>query len=103
MKRRTFLWQSSILSTGLGLFNKFPLAAKPTSEIKDELYNIFKDPLNIHRPFVRWWWNGDKVVKSELSRELRVMKAAGIGGVEINPIKFPPRTEDMGVPSLKWL
>jgi hypothetical protein len=31
------------------------------------------------------------------------MKEAGIGGVEINPIKFPQRTDDLGKPSLQWL
>ncbi|MEO6916973.1 MAG: glycosyl hydrolase [Chitinophagaceae bacterium] len=103
MKRRTFLWQTSVLSTGLTVINKWSLASRPPLSAGDKLYQTFKDPLHIYRPFVRWWWNGDKVIKSELSRELRLMKAAGIGGVEINPIKFPPRTEDMGTPSLRWL
>lgn len=67
------------------------------------LYQIFKDPEAIYRPFVRWWWNGDKVEKTELARELRLMKEAGIGGVEINPIKFPARTDDLGKPSIQWL
>jgi hypothetical protein len=54
---------------------------------------------------VRWWWNGDKVEANELIRELRLLKNAGIGGVEINPIEFPTRSEgdDLGKPSLKWL
>jgi len=68
-----------------------------------DLYQLFKDPAVVHRPFVRWWWNGDKVEKSELARELRLMKEAGIGGVEINPIKFPARTDDMGKPAIQWL
>jgi hypothetical protein len=55
------------------------------------------------RPFVRWWWNGDKVEKAELARELRLLKDAGIGGVEINPIAFPDRTPDMGITSVEWL
>ncbi len=63
---------------------------------KDELYELFKNPPSIYRPFVRWWWNGDKVEKAELIRELHVMKDAGIGGVEINPIKFPNKADDMG-------
>jgi hypothetical protein len=52
---------------------------------------------------VRWWWNGDKVEKEEIARELRLMKDAGIGGVEINPIKFPSRTDDLGKPAIRWL
>lgn len=63
----------------------------------------FQDPENKFRPFVRWWWNGDKLRKEELLRELDVLQAAGIGGVEINPIKFPERTNDLGISSLEWL
>jgi len=55
------------------------------------------------RPFARWWWNGDKVEKSELARELRLLRDAGFGGVEINPIAFPDRTADMGIASIDWL
>ncbi|MBR5354077.1 MAG: glycoside hydrolase family 2 [Bacteroidales bacterium] len=56
------------------------------------------------RPFVRWWWNGDKVDTLELKRELHLLHEAGIGGVEINPIEFPSkRCESLGIPSLTWL
>ncbi len=106
MKRRTFLLQGALLTTGSALINNLPTVARnvlsPSDSPKD-LYRLFKEPLTIYRPFVRWWWNGDKVEKAELSRELILMKEAGIGGVEINPIKFPARTDDMGKPSLRWL
>ena len=56
------------------------------------------------KPFVRWWWNGDKVDTVELKRELHLLHDAGIGGVEINPIEFPAkRCDSIGFPSLKWL
>ena len=56
------------------------------------------------KPFVRWWWNGDKVDTIELKRELRLLRDAGIGGVEINPIEFPSkRCDSLGIPSLTWL
>ena len=56
------------------------------------------------RPWVRWWWNGDKVEREELVRELHLLHDAGIGGVEINPIEFPAkRCDDLGKPSLAWL
>ena len=67
------------------------------------LYSIFKNPAQNYRPFVRWWWNGDKIERVELARELRLLKDAGIGGVEINPVKFPARTNDLGKPSIQWL
>ena len=55
-------------------------------------------------PWVRWWWNGDKVDTLELKRELHLLKDAGIGGVEINPIEFPyKRCDSVGIRSLNWL
>ena len=69
------------------------------------LYELFRDPASGYRPFVRWWWNGNKVEAGELVRELQLLKAAGIGGVEINPVAFPSRFDgdDLGRPSLRWL
>jgi hypothetical protein len=52
---------------------------------------------------VRWWWNGDRVVGDEVLRELDVMKAAGIGGVEINPIRFPAEADPMNTTALTWM
>ena len=104
MKRRAFLTQSSVLTAGAVLFGNLSWARqKYLSKTPDKLYGLFKSPDNMYRPFVRWWWNGDKVEKPELLRELQLLKAAGIGGVEINPIKFPQRTDDLNIPSLQWL
>jgi hypothetical protein len=108
MKRKTFLLQSSILSAagiftlGSGSFAKGLLNVDDLGDQKD-LYKIFKDPTSNYRPFVRWWWNGNKIEKTELARELRLLKDAGIGGVEINPISFPSNTDDMGIPTVEWL
>lgn len=55
------------------------------------------------RPFVRWWWNGDKVEAEELVRELHLLHDQGIGGVEINPIEFPANRDPLGIKALKWL
>ncbi|HEY4205561.1 MAG TPA: glycosyl hydrolase, partial [Puia sp.] len=107
MKRREFLWKGSMLASGVTLLKMLPAQAQalrpPLPASDSDLYRIFKDPAAIYRPFVRWWWNGDKVERSELARELRLMKEAGIGGVEINSIKFPARTDDMGKPAVEWL
>jgi len=35
---------------------------------------------------MRWWWFGPSVTKPELKKELEAMRAAGIGGVEIQPV-----------------
>ena len=63
----------------------------------------FHCPDSRYRPFVRWWWNGDRVEKDELMRELEVMKAAGIGGVEISPIAMPSGADTVGKRALTWL
>ena len=69
----------------------------------EQLYAEFQQPASEYRPFVRWWWNGDKVEADELVRELRLLKEAGIGGVEINPIAFPTYCDSLDKPSLQWL
>ncbi len=69
----------------------------------EELYSLFRDPPMEARPFVRWWWNGDCIEVDELERELDVMKAAGIGGVEINPIAMPVEGEPFDYACYEWL
>jgi len=102
MKRRIFLQQSSLLGASF-LFAKHLKAFGKESVDMESYYTLFQNPSTAQRPFVRWWWNGNKINKNELLRELKLLKDAGIGGVEINPISFPKRTDDMGIPSLKWL
>jgi len=70
---------------------------------EDGLYGGFREPPAQARPFVRWWWNGDCVTKKEILRELGVLKAAGVGGVEINPIAMPEWAPPVRTPALKWL
>jgi len=77
--------------------------SKPDGMTTEQLYAEFRQPSSEYRPFVRWWWNGDKVEADELVRELRLLKEAGIGGVEINPIAFPSYCDSLGKPSLQWL
>ncbi|HXW15261.1 MAG TPA: glycosyl hydrolase, partial [Terriglobia bacterium] len=66
-------------------------AAQPGSDanvIYSELTSGFQNPPMATRPMVRWWWPGGDVADEEISRELRLMKEAGIGGVEIQSFKF---------------
>ena len=72
----------------------------------DNLYASFAKPKNDARPFVRWWWNGGRVNEKEILRELDVMSAAGIGGVEINTIAMPETLDEASskqFPALDWL
>lgn len=67
------------------------------------LFEQFQNPPMSARPFVRWWWNGDKLTEKEILRELDLLLQAGIGGVEINPIRFPDGCDPVGFESLEWL
>ncbi len=46
----------------------------------------FEHPPDDTRIMMRWWWFGPAVVKPELEREMRLMKAGGIGGFEVQPV-----------------
>ena len=89
-----------LIGLGLLLCQCQPKNERPSTE---QLYAEFQQPASEYRPFVRWWWNGDKVEADELVRELRLLKEAGIGGVEINPIAFPSYCDSLGKTSLQWL
>lgn len=60
---------------------------KPSSI--NDLFTQFCTPPAHARPFVRWWWNNNQIEEKELIRELDLLKDAGFGGVEINPINEP--------------
>ena len=89
-----------LFSVGLVLCQCGPKHDTFTTE---QLYQGFQQPASEYHPFVRWWWNGDKVEADELVREMHLLKEAGIGGVEINPIAFPTYCDSLGKPSLQWL
>lgn len=116
MIRRDFLKLTSLAAGSLpfseaarGLPNFVQTAesagAQPASSSLQgaDAFAMFVNPEMKYRPFVRWWWNGDRISADELLRDLDVLKAAGIGGVEINPIKFPDEADPMGIPALTWL
>src|SRR5215831_16953430 len=59
----------------------------------DDIRKNFERPPSDARIMMRWWWFGPAVTKPEIERELRVMKAGGIGGVEVQPV-YPLLPDD---------
>lgn len=64
----------------------------------------FRQPPLEARPMMRWWWFGPAVTKAGLEREMRLMKAGGIGGFEVQPV-YPLTLDDPagGVRNLPFL
>lgn len=81
-------------------FNPAPAAAPAPA---DPLFRSFQSPSAEARPFVRWWWNGNRLTEAEILRELDAMRAAGIGGVEINPIALHEAAPAPAAAALDWL
>jgi hypothetical protein len=55
----------------------------------------FQNPPDDARIMMRWWWFGPGVTKAEIERELRAMKAGGMGGAEVQPV-YPMALDDPG-------
>jgi len=53
----------------------------------------FENPPDDARIMMRWWWFGPGVTKAEIERELRAMKAGGMGGAEVQPV-YPMALDD---------
>ncbi len=79
------------------------LAVAWLSPAQDGLYEGFRNPPPEARPFVRWWWNGNQVSRDEIVRELDILKAAGFGGVDINPVGMPRVNREPEKLGLTWL
>ena len=104
MRIRSLLRAAATLAILFGLTACNRPATPGTKKMNAErIARQFENPDTRYRPYVRWWWNGDRVCPEELVRELQVMKDAGIGGVEISPIEFPSGADSLGCPSLIWL
>jgi hypothetical protein len=89
-----------ILILAIGTLNS--CSQESQSNSSDDLFSKFQNPPAEARPFVRWWWNGNKVKTQELDRQLESLKSVGFGGVEINPIGMPP-SFDESTESLVWM
>jgi len=79
------------------------LSLAPAADLP-RLRQGFATPSPDSRIMMRWWWFGPAVTRTELERELRAMKAGGIGGVEIQPV-YPYSVDDpaKGVRNLTYL
>ena len=90
------------LKSVLYLLIIIPFCACSNSHNDDALFEKFQHPDANARPMVRWWWNDDRLEAEEIKRELAVLKDAGIGGVEINPIAMLPENDNLGIEALEW-
>lgn len=68
------------------------------------LQSLFRNPPDDCRIMMRWWWFGPQVTKQGLEREMRLMKAGGIGGFEVQPV-YPVVLDDevKGIRTLPFL
>ena len=90
MQRRTFIKQSVLWTAACAAGSRMPLwtftdAAGVKASVglrSGELYGLFRDPQSIYRPFVRWWWNGDKVEADELKRLIDAHREKNGAGTE---------------------
>jgi hypothetical protein len=69
-----------------------------------QLQRSFERPPDDARIMMRWWWFGPAVTKPQLEREMRLMKEAGIGGFEVQPV-YPLALDDAraGIKNLPFL
>jgi hypothetical protein len=57
------------------------------------LQALFLNPPPAARPMTRWWWFGGAMTPEEITRELALMRDAGLGGVELQPV-YPVAIDD---------
>ena len=76
----------------IALFSFALLQAGPTAELRTR----FENPPDDARIMMRWWWFGPGVTKAELEKEMRMMKAGGMGGFEVQPV-YPMALDDPSI------
>jgi hypothetical protein len=76
----------------------------PATTTAADLRRSFEHPPDDARIMMRWWWFGPAVTKPRLEAEMRMMKAGGIGGFEVQPV-YPLWLDDPehGVKNLPYL
>ncbi|MPR33939.1 glycosyl hydrolase [Salmonirosea aquatica] len=90
MKAFFSLFPVFVILTAVGLLSNTNLP--PTGKLADyeSLKAGFKDPRGTARPKVYWWWLNGHTDTTLLKEELRSIKKAGLGGVDIFEIGFRP-------------
>ena len=97
MPRTRFVILSLLVAASLAA----PSARAADPDI-DALQKAFQAPPDDARMMVRWWWFGPAVTREGIDRELRAMKAGGIGGVEIQPT-YPLAVDGPDIKNLKFM
>src|SRR5438445_585471 len=82
----------SLLPLVLSAIAFAPLVQAQTQNVYD-LQRSFERPPDDARIMMRWWWFGPAVTKTELEREMKIMKESGIGGFEVQPV-YPLTLDD---------
>lgn len=103
ISRREFVKMGSLVPLAYAIPKGLLIAGDSNGLSAAALFKNFQYPLGAARPFVRWWWNGVRVVEQELLRELDMLKEKGISGVEINAIAFPAGDNPMNYQPHNWL
>jgi len=93
--RRTFLGGTGTLSLWLAGSRRGAagVAAAPTALDLRALRDLVREPPHGAKPMTRWWWFGGAVTEEEITRELTLMKEAGLRGAEIQPV-YPVTVDD---------
>src|SRR5436190_8551533 len=65
------------------VFVSFMVCLPVCAQTISELQRGFEQPPDNARIMMRWWWFGPAVTRTELEREMRLMKERGIGGFEV--------------------
>jgi hypothetical protein len=101
MMRRRMVWVLALAVGAMAVGG----TGSAFGDIKD-LQKRFENPPDDARMMVRWWWFGPAVTKEGIERELKAMKAGGIGGVEVQctyPLALDGGTGESAVKNLKFL
>lgn len=104
INRRDFIKTTGAITSILAISSPLYAFNSINSHVNsNELFQLFQIPPAQAKPFYRWWWNGNRVTKQEVVRELEIMHDAGAGGVEINPIALNEAILNPTGEALEWL